>query len=119
MNDAEDVSDGNAYHSVDCRFAPLSMPALICQTINPCCCAHLGCAGLEEPVKAEAPVIPNGSLQLIPGSVAQLVNLAQNESVLLLCVGLALVGAILQLQLLQSNTILSRCVTVNCAPGLQ
>ncbi len=62
--------------------------------------AYLGRAGFEEPVKAEPPVIPDGGLQLIPGAVAQLVRLAQNEAVLFFCVRLALVGTILQLQLL-------------------
>ncbi len=62
--------------------------------------AYLGGAGFEEPVKAEPPVIPDGSLQLIPGAVPQLVRLAQNEPVLFSRVGLALVGAVLQLQLL-------------------
>ena len=63
--------------------------------------ADLGCARLEEPVKPEAPVIPNCSLQLVPLAVAQQVHLAQNEAILFFCVGLALVGAVLQLQLLQ------------------
>lgn len=62
--------------------------------------AYLGRAGLEEPVKAEPPVIPDGSLQLIPGAIAQLVRLAQNEAVLFFRVCLALVGTVLQLQLL-------------------
>ena len=65
--------------------------------------AYLWGAGFEEPVEAEAPVVPNGSLELVPLAVAQLVHLAQNEAVLLLCVGLALVGTILQLQLLQQQ----------------
>lgn len=60
----------------------------------------LGCSRLEEPVEAEAPVIPNRSLQLVPLPIAQQVHLAQDEPVLFLCVGLALVCAILQLQLL-------------------
>ena len=38
--------------------------------------ADLGCAGLEKPVEAEAPVVPDGGLQLIPGPIAQLVHLA-------------------------------------------
>lgn len=63
--------------------------------------ADLGCPRLEEPVEAEAPVIPNRRFQLVPLAIAQQVHLAQNEPVLLLCVSLALVGAILQLQLLQ------------------
>lgn len=60
----------------------------------------LGCAGLEEPVKAEAPVVPNGSLELVPLPIAQLVHLAQNEAILLLCVCFPFVGTVLQLQLL-------------------
>ena len=62
--------------------------------------AYLGRAGFEKPVEAEPPVIPDGGLQLIPGAVPQLVRLAQNEAVLFFRVGLALVGTVLQLQLL-------------------
>lgn len=62
--------------------------------------AYLWGTGFEEPVEAEAPVVSDGSLEFVPLAVAQLVYLAQNEAVLLLCVGLALVGTVLQLQLL-------------------
>ena len=65
--------------------------------------AYLWGAGFEEPVEAEAPVVSDGSLELVPLAIAQLMNLAQNEAVLLLCVGLALVGTVLQLQLLQQQ----------------
>lgn len=65
----------------------------------------LGCAGLEEPVEAEAPVVSNGSLQLVPLPIAQQVHLAQDEPVLFFRVGLALVGTILQLQLLQGRRV--------------
>ena len=68
----------------------------------------LGRAGLEEPVKAETPVVSDGGLQLIPLSIAQQVHLAQNEAVLFFCVGLTLVGAILKLQLLQQNAVQHR-----------
>ena len=73
--------------------------------------ADLGCARLEEPVKPEAPVIPNCSLQLVPLAVAQQVHLTQNEAILFFCVGLALVGAVLQLQLLQkrNNVVTNPC----------
>lgn len=48
-------------------------------------------------------MIPNGGLQLVPLPIAQQVDLTQNEPVLFFCVGLALVGTILQLQLLRKR----------------
>ena len=52
-------------------------------------------------------MVSDGSLQLIPGAVPQLVHLAQDEAVLFFCVGLALVCTILQLQLLCTDTTLN------------
>jgi hypothetical protein len=46
---------------------------------------HLGCPGFEEPVKAEAPGFADFGLELIPRAIAQLVDHAQNEAILLLC----------------------------------
>ena len=47
--------------------------------------ADLGGAGFEEPVEAEAPGPPDCGLELVPGSVAELVDHAEDEAVLLLC----------------------------------
>mmetsp|Transcript_22804 Transcript_22804/g.58024 ORF Transcript_22804/g.58024 Transcript_22804/m.58024 type:complete len:574 (+) Transcript_22804:400-2121(+) len=57
-------------------------------------------AALEEPVEAEAPRLADLRLEVVPVAVAQLVHHAQDEAVLLLRVRLALVGAVLDLELL-------------------
>ncbi len=46
---------------------------------------YLGRSRLEEPVKAEAPGLPDLSLELIPGAIAKPVDHTQDEAVLLLC----------------------------------
>ena len=46
-------------------------------------------------------MVSDGGFQLIPLSVPQQVHLTQDEAVLFFCVGLALVGTILKLELLQ------------------
>mmetsp|Transcript_4407 Transcript_4407/g.7277 ORF Transcript_4407/g.7277 Transcript_4407/m.7277 type:complete len:214 (-) Transcript_4407:2675-3316(-) len=57
-------------------------------------------SALEVPVKPESPALPDLSLEIVPHAIAQLVDLTQDEAVLLLCVGLALVGAVGNLQFL-------------------
>lgn len=47
--------------------------------------AHLRGPRLEEPIKAEPPGFPDLSFELIPCAVAQPMNRAEDETVLLLC----------------------------------
>jgi hypothetical protein len=58
----------------------------------------LGRAALEEPVEAEAPVLADLRLELVPGAIPQARDGAQDEAVLLLRVRLALVGAVVDLR---------------------
>ena len=58
----------------------------------------LRCAALEEPVEPEPPAAADLCLEVVPGSVAELVGHAEDEAVLLLGVCLALVGAVGQLR---------------------
>lgn len=58
-------------------------------------CKYLRRAALEEPVKAEPPRAMDLCFKLIPGTITQLVNTAQDEPILFFRVRLAFVGAIL------------------------
>ncbi len=109
----------------------------------PVACLHMACCGMARAVAhvpslplehaslaaqhstditPEAPVAADVSLEVVPGAVAQLGNAADNEAVLLLCVCLALVAAIGNLQqggqgrmaLDCSQQLLSLCHTCGC-----